>query len=217
MESVLSNLPVRLVLVLSCVGLFFGAPPYVSVTAVGEEAAIDITDDATPDRFVSNLLEELREISSEENADRQEEVRNVLLRSMAVSRMRAFLVRGDIEDGATAEQVAEYDALFADYISAAIGNSIDRMVDRRIDVGEPRENKRRRGDYIVPAKVFSDVGEERATLGWRVRERGGRFLMTDFTIDGQSFSVERKAQFSIMVRNEGFGALLDHMREVIAE
>ncbi|MEO9971274.1 MAG: ABC transporter substrate-binding protein [Hyphomonadaceae bacterium] len=209
------KLPLRLLVVLSFTAGLFWMGPLTGAFAQAADDTVVSGDSIAPDAFVSNLLDELREISAASGSDRTDGIRRVLLRSMAVSRMQAFLIRGDVEASASSEQMSQYEALFSEYIAAAIGDSIDRMVDRRIDIGEPRENKRRRGDFIVPAKIFSDEGEERATLGWRVQERRGRFLMIDFTIDGLSFSVERKAQFTSLVKNDGFSALLEHMIETI--
>ena len=215
MEYILIKLPLRLLFVLSFTLNLFCIGPLIGAFAQAAGDTVLSGDSVTPDAFVSDLLDELREISTASGSERTDGIRGVLLRSMAVSRMQAFLVRGDLEEAASDEQMSEYEALFSEYIAAAIGDSIDRMVDRRIDIGEPRENKRRRGDFIVPAKIFSDEGEERATVGWRIQERRGRFLMIDFTIDGLSFSVERKAQFTSLVKNDGFSALLEHMMETI--
>ena len=181
--------------------------------AYAEEADSSATEVIAPDIFVTDLLDELKTISLEEEADRDDQLRATLLRSMAVPQLQRYLIRGDISKAATDEQTAAYNDLFPKYISAAIGDSIDRMVERRIDVGAV--NERRPGDYIVRSKVFSDAGEERATLDWRIRDRGGMLLLIDFMVDGQSFSVERKAQFSAIVKKDGFATLLEHMQGVI--
>ena len=182
-------------------------------TAYAEETSSSVTVDVAPDAFVSNLLDELKTISLEQGADRNARLRETLLRSMAVPQLQRYLIRGDISKAATEDQTTTYNDLFPRYISAAIGDSIDRMVERRIDVGEV--NERRPGDYIVRSKIFSDAGEERATLDWRIRSRRGELVLADFMVDGQSFSVERKAQFSAIVKKDGFATLLEHMQSVI--
>ena len=181
--------------------------------AFAEEAAASSEVDVAPDAFVINLLDELKTISLEQGADRDDRLRATLLRNMAVPQLQRYLVRGDMSEAATEEQTETYNDLFPSYISAAIGDSIDRMVERRIDVGAV--NERRPGDYIVRSKIFSDAGEERAILDWRIRSRRGELVMADFMVDGQSFSVERKAQFSAIVKKDGFAALLEHMQSVI--
>jgi phospholipid transport system substrate-binding protein len=195
--------------------LIMGVPQSLSGMAVAEDAAATVEAAIAPDKFVSDLLDELRSINAGTDGGSDAALRDALLQKMAVSYLQGYLIAGDIKKAATDAQISEYDDNFSKYISAAIGGSIDRLVERRIDIGATIE--RRPGDFVVRSKVFSDAGEERAVLDWRIRDRRGKLFLTDFFVDGQSFVVERKAQFSVMVRNGGFETLLTHMNEVIAE
>ena len=190
-------------------------PHPAAAPAHAEETEVAAEDVGAPDKFVSDLLDELRQINASDEDGQDGKVREALVRNMAVPQLQRYLIAGDIKRSATDEQVIEYNQLFSEYISAAIGDSIDRLVDRRIDIVTTTE--RRPGDYVVRSKVFSDAGEERAVLDWRIRDRRGKLFLTDFFVDGQSFIVERKAQFTVMVRNGGFEALLAHMNDVIAD
>lgn len=192
-----------------------GVTQSLSGIASAEEATASAEVSTAPDKFVSDLLNELRSINAGTGEGSDAELRAALLQKMAVSYLQRYLIAGDIKKAATDAQIAEYNENFSKYISAAIGDSIDRLVERRIDIGATTE--RRPGDFVVRSKVFSDAGEERAVLDWRIRDRHGMLFLTDFFVDGQSFVVERKAQFSVMVRNGGFEILLTHMDEVIAE
>jgi len=214
MEYRLNFLSVRSTAVLGVVAFVAVVLMPISGAAQAEESAV-VAVEASPEAFVTGLLDELKAIDEEAGDDRDVQLRETLLRHMAVRQLQRYLIRGNIQEAATDAQTEEYNELFASYISAAIGDSMDRMVERRIDIETVKE--RRPGDFIVRSKVFSDAGEARATLDWRIRSRGGQFRLTDFMVDGQSFTVERKAQFTAMVRNDGFVELLDHMREVIAD
>jgi len=207
-------LKLRFALIGFALAATIGVPHSVLGMAHAEEVAAETETVIAADKFVSDLLDELRSINATSVEGDDSELRDALLRKMAVSYLQRYLISGDIKKAATEEQVADYDDLFAEYISAAIGDSIDRLVERRIDIGVTTE--RRPGDFVVRSKVFSDAGEERAVLDWRIRDRRGQLFLTDFFVDGQSFVVERKAQFSVMVRNGGFETLLTHMNDVIS-
>ncbi len=208
-----SKLRIALIGFLAAAGL--NAPVSPVGLAQAEEAVNVSERTVLPDRFVSDLLDELRRINTTAEEDAGVQLRGALLEKMAVSYLQRYLIAGDIKQAGTAEQLAQYNGLFSDYISAAIGGSIDRLVERRIDIETTTE--RRPGDFVVRSKVFSDAGEVRAVLDWRIRNRRGELFLTDFFVDGQSFVVERKAQFSVMVRNGGFDALLKHMKDVISD
>ena len=194
----------------------FAAGPVPSMTsfAQGEEVVETSEQAEAAGKFVSDLLDELRIINANANDGDDAALREALLQKMAVSYLQRYLIAGDIKKAATLTQTEAYDRLFSEYISAAIGDSIDRLVERRIEIGKTTE--RRPGDFVVRSRVFSDAGEARAVLDWRIRERRGQLLLTDFFVDGQSFVVERKAQFSVMVRNGSFETLLTHMNDVIS-
>ena len=74
---------------------------------------------------------------------------------------------------------------------------------------------RRPGDFIVRSKLFGDDGEERAGIDWRVLEVGGDLRLVDVMVDGLSFNVERRAQFTSIIQKDGFDALIQHMRDQI--
>ena len=198
--------------------LGFGAQiaviPFSSV-AFAQEA--EAPSEETASAFVEQLVDKLRTLAMADTGDdeRLESLSAVLTEDMAVRRLQNFLLSREQRNALSEEEVAKYDALFAKYIASAYAGSIDQLVSRQIDIRQVIE--RRPGDFIVRSKLLTDKGEERAALDWRLLERGGKLQLVDVMIDGLSFNVERRAQFTAILNKDGFGALLAHMEEVAGE
>lgn len=182
--------------------------------AVAEEQQITIED---PTVFITGLVDKLRVLATEESvdADRKSALRLVLSEDMAVRRLQGYLLSRQQRKELSEEEVSEYNDLFPLYISSAFAGSIDQLVTRTIKVNDVLE--RRPGDFIVRSKLFSDDGQERASLDWRVLDKDGDLQLGDVMVDGLSFSVERRAQFTAILKKDGFEALISHMKEVAGE
>ena len=195
-------------------GAQIAAVPF-SSTAFAQEA--EAPSEETASAFVEQLVDKLRTLAMADTGDdeRLESLSAVLTEDMAVRRLQNFLLSREQRSALSEEEVAKYDALFAKYIASAYAGSIDQLVSRQIDIRQVVE--RRPGDFIVRSKLLTDKGEERAALDWRLLERGGKLQLVDVMIDGLSFNVERRAQFTAILNKDGFGALLAHMEEVAGE
>ena len=183
--------------------------------AVSESATTVETDSA--DIFVSGLVDKLRIIAASEESDNSKtrDIRSVLSKDIATRRLQFFLLSRKQRSQLSKEEIAKYDAVFPKYITSAFAASIDNLVSREVKVNDVVE--RRPGDYIVRSKLYSDDGAERASLDWRVLESNGRKQLVDVMIDGLSFNVERRAQFTSILKADGFDSLLDHMNEIATE
>lgn len=202
----------------ACVlGFAFIGVPAGSTAAQTAEISAEETVGPKADVFITDLVDKLRVLASEDQADseRKSALRVVLAEDMATGRLKGFLLSREQRKALSEEQVAEYDEVFPLYISSAFAGSIDQLVTRTIKVNDVLE--RRPGDYVVRSKLFADNGEERAGLDWRVLEKDGRKQLVDVMVDGLSFNVERRAQFTAILNKDGFDALIEHMREVAEE
>lgn len=183
------------------------------------EVAADTGADQPADAFVSDLVEKLRAIASREDADaaKTEDLRLVLADDIATNRLQYFLLSKKQRANLSKEEIALYDEAFPKYITSAFAASIDDLVSRDVRINDVIE--RRPGDYIVRSKLFSDDGKARASLDWRVLESKstGNKQLVDVMIDGLSFNVERRHQFTSILKNDGFDALIAHMNEVAGD
>jgi len=168
-----------------------------------------------PESLISVMITDLRAIDSDVTGD--EAVRNQALRAyltsiLSLSRMNRFVLSRDSRKAADPADLEAYDSLFEDYISAVFSDQIDDLVRRDIRIDEVIT--RRPGDFIVRSTLFDKSGDERARIDWRTIEDDDKLRLVDVMVEGLSVNVERRAQFSAIVKNDGFPALLDHMREV---
>lgn len=178
------------------------------------EASASVSE---PSIFIEELVDKLRTLAESDQADddRMDSLRLVLSEDMATNRLQRYLLSSEHRKSLSEEEMDQYNEIFPLYISSAFAGSIDELVSRQIKVQDVIE--RRPGDYIVRSKLYSSDGQERAGLDWRVREQNGRKLLVDVMIDGLSFSVERRAQFTSVIKRDGFDALLVHMKETAGE
>ncbi len=192
--------------------------PAFAATAQADRIVVDTPLPAlSPTEFVDRLVSNLKNLAaSSEDGDeaRKAGFRAVLARDLETRRMQRFLLSAEQRRSASAEDLAAYDSLFADYITAAYADSIDELVSRTVTITDVVE--RRPGDFIVRSKLFAADGEERAGIDWRVLQIDGAPLLVDVMVDGLSFNVERRAQFTAIIQKDGFAALIAHMNEQIA-
>lgn len=170
-----------------------------------------------PESFISVMITDLRAIDSDVTGDeavRSQALRTYLTSILSLSRMNRFVLSRDSRKAADPADLEAYDSLFEDYISAVFSDQIDDLVRRDIRIDEVIT--RRPGDFIVRSTLFDKSGDERARIDWRAIEDDDMLRLVDVMVEGLSVNVERRAQFSAIVKNDGFPALLDHMREVAA-
>jgi len=189
------------------------APSFVA-KAQAAESSTEATE--APKAFVGGLVDTLRALatSSDDGDDeRKAGFRDVLVKDMEIRRMQRFLLSSEQRKSASEDDLTAYNQLFPDYIAAAYADSIDELVSRTVKINDVVE--RRPGDFIVRSKLYADDGDERAGIDWRVLEVDGEPRLVDVMVDGLSFNIERRAQFTAIIQKDGFGALLDHMNEQI--
>lgn len=194
---------------------FIGAP---AVSVFADEAMIAQQDAGlAPDVFITDLVDKLRDLAASDKTDdaRHDALRIVLAEDMATSRLQVYLLSSEQRKALSEAEIAEYNAVFPRYISSAFADSIDQLVSRTIKVDDVLE--RRPGDFVVRSKLYSNDGQARAGLDWRVLESDGHKQLVDVMVDGLSFNVERRAQFTAILNKDGFSALIKHMKEVAGE
>ncbi|MEM7661894.1 MAG: ABC transporter substrate-binding protein [Pseudomonadota bacterium] len=180
-------------------------------------ASAEVSTGDLPSEFVMTLVDDFKTLATSSNEGdeaRREGFQSVLSEDMALGRMKSFILSREQRKNASEEHVDQYNTLFDDYITAAYASEIDELVSRTIEINDVIV--RRPGDFIVRSKLFGDDGEQRAGIDWRVLEVSGDLRLVDVMVDGLSFNVERRAQFTSIIQNEGFDALIAHMNDQIA-
>ncbi len=167
-----------------------------------------------PETFVRALvtdLADLAETSASAASDRETGMQAILSGGIDVDRMRRFVLSSDNRSGASEAEIARYDELFGNYIIAVFADQIDDLVSRRIEVREVVTVKD--GDFVVRSNIVSRTGADKADVDWRVLDRDGKLRLVDVMVNGSSFNVERRAQFTALIEKDGFAALLKHMED----
>lgn len=213
---IITGFNLRIILAAMAGFAVLGAPVSLA-SAEDDDVVAEAVEKVSPEAFVDELVEKLRVLAGGDVDEdtRVDQLRSVLAEDMAVRRLQRYLLSKEQRKALSKEDVSQYNEVFPRYISTALAGSIDQLVTREIKVFDVIE--RRPGDFIVSSNLYSDTGEKRARIDWRVQESRGKKQLTDVMIDGASTNVDRRAQFTAIIKKDGFPALLAHMKEVAGD
>jgi len=127
-------------------------------------------DKVQAETFTQALVSELSDVANRSglsDSDRDAAYRNVLQEKLATESIGKFLFKGAASELATAEQHAEYQALFPSYIAATFASQIGELAERQINV----KSSRLRGDTeaLVRSELVDKNGIKKASIDWRLR------------------------------------------------
>ncbi|MEM0984652.1 MAG: ABC transporter substrate-binding protein [Pseudomonadota bacterium] len=208
------NRPLAYLLVAGAMAVFF--PQQTLGQTPEQSVAEDMDSKADPGDFIVTVIDDLKALVVNDGDDpeaRRIRLSAYLSEHLSVERMSRFVLSQSIRQSADPVNVETYDAKFEAYITAVFGEQLDQLVTRRIEIDTVMTRKP--GDFIVRSVLFDDRGRERAKVDWRVLDDDGQLRLVDVIVEGISVSIERRAQFSALVSNQGFDALLDHMQDTI--
>lgn len=108
----------------------------------------------------------------------------------------------------TAQERAEFVALFVSVLERAYVTRLERYAGARIRFGDAVVD----GPYaVVPTRVVA--GDRRETrVDYRLRLRNGRWRVYDVLIDRVSFVASYRRQFDAIIRKESYAALAERLR-----
>lgn len=179
------------------------------------ETAVEVVD---PEAFVDSLVGELRTLAEAKATGETVDLQAVFSRELDTKRMQRQLLSRESRKVATRDEFDVYRELFPTYIATVYADSIDELVSRTIEVEGHRERgKSGSGDFIVRSRLYDKKGKARARIDWRVLYRENQLRLVDVLVEGQSVNIERRAQFTAIVKNDGFSALIDHMRDQLGQ
>ena len=140
-----------------------------------------------------------------------QEVRRLLTEGFDVPRIARFVL-GRYWAKTTAEQRAEYERLFEDYILVTYWRKLDSYSDEKIEV----KNVRRKNDRIATVSTRMMRGEgEPILLDWRLLRVDGQWRIVDFVVEGMSMALSQRSEFAAVVRANGgqIDSLIQALRE----
>jgi phospholipid transport system substrate-binding protein len=186
------------------------APALLLAWAAAALAAGDETQQARAvvEDTVAEVLAVLREadLSTQERQDRIEAIAlerfdfDTISRLVLARNWRRF----------TPEQREEFEAEFKTYLSESYGGRIERYEQESVEfLGERLEP---RGDVTVRTRIVGGQADG-VVVDYRLRERGGRWLVIDAVLEGVSLVSSFRSQFQEVISQSGPEGLLEKLRE----
>lgn len=171
-------------------------------------------DTAQAESFTKALIDQLSDVAKTQDLSddaRDAAYRNVLQSKLATDSIGKFLFKGAPDELATAEQRAEYKALFPAFIAATFASEIGELAERDILV----KSSRVRGDTeaLVSSELVNKAGIKKASIDWRLRWIDGEPYLLDVLVERISPLVSKRREFSSLAEREGVDALLAYMKK----
>ena len=142
-------------------------------------------------------------------AERNAILCRVLARDVDIPLIGRFAM-GRFWDKADVKQRREFLTLFKAFL---VRTYAARLGGIRIDEFEVLET-RQVGDRDILVRSRVEAGQHnRVRADWRVRERDGRYLILDLSVEGISMAVMLRQEFASVLRRKGLDGLLSMLRE----
>ncbi len=121
-------------------------------------------------------------------------------------------VLGKFWHRATAEQRAEFQELFTEYLVNSYARQLGSYRAETLTIVGSHLVGRK--DVLVETSVESSDGA--ANPIWRVRAKDGEYKIIDVSIDGVSLALTQRREFAAVINRQGLDSLLDMLREKLA-
>ncbi|MGF1639818.1 MAG: phospholipid-binding protein MlaC [Rhodospirillales bacterium] len=133
-------------------------------------------------------------------ADRRLRFHAMLARELDLPLLARFML-GRYGKDASPETLRTYTETFSDYVLARCAALLAGAgeIDRFEVLGATLIDG---GDVLVESRIRRGGGEPIAT-GWRLRERGGRFVIVDLMVQGLSMAQTQRQEFTAILRANG--------------
>lgn len=174
-----------------------------------EAYAQDTSATGFVDQFVMELKGEL-----EANAE-PSSIATILGDYLAIDRMQKFMLSKRHREAADEADLTSFDSMFQPYIIAVYLDRVDDLVKRKLEFGD--EIERKPGDFVVRSVLFDKDNDPRAKIDWRVLDVDGELKLVDVMVEGSSLNLDHRAQFSEIIKNDGFSSVLEYMQNTLAK
>ena len=113
---------------------------------------------------------------------------------------------------ATAEQRAEFQELFTEYLTNSYARHLGTYQAETLNIVASRPVGSQ--DVLVETSVEGSDGT--ANPIWRVRAEAGAYKIIDVSIEGVSLALTQRQEFATVISRQGLDGLLDMLREKLA-
>lgn len=165
----------------------------------------------TPTETVKQLIESVRSYKNTNNAAAQ--VRKVTEETLAVQEL-AQHVLGPQWGKLSARERQDFVQLLEDLVQkVAYPKSAEFFGDLQIEFTNERVN----GNEAEVETVVSHPKEGLVTIGYRLRQKDGRWVINDVLLDDVSLVTNLRTQMQQVIAKESYQGLVKRMREKLAE
>lgn len=163
----------------------------------------------TVERLETTLVEHMQAGESMRFEDRFERLRPMVAEILAVERMGRYLFGRDWQAFEAGQRERFIDA-FLDLSAATYANQFDRFNGERFAPVEVQRQDEARA--VVRRRLTTGSGQQIAFDYLMTHDGDGWRIVTIIT-DGVSDLAMKRSQYSRILENEGFDAVIDHIRE----
>ncbi len=173
------------------------------------------TSEATSLKAAAQFIDELGSkaiaILSDSNGtleEREAKVRALLREGLDLKLLGRFVL-GKWWRRATPEQRAEYQRLFAEYLTQTYARRLAAYKGEKFTITETRPIAET--DAIVLTTIARPSGPP-LKAGWRVRAKNGTHKIVDVVVEGVSMAVAQRQEFASLTARDGMAGLLEALR-----
>ena len=185
----------------------------ISLGAIGQAGAQTSPQEAA--KFVLALSSEAMLLQSAVRSEPPEQraavFQGLIRRGFNLELISQFVL-GRFWHRATAEQRAEFQELFTEYLTNIYARHIGTYRAGTINIVASRPVGSQ--DVLVEISVEGSAGA--TNTAWRVRAEDGEYKIIDVSIGGVSLALTHRREFAAVINRKGLEALLDMLREKLA-
>lgn len=144
---------------------------------------------------------------------REAEFRDLLNDAFDMETIGRFAL-GRYWKSATAEERKEYQKLFNSMIVRVYTARFKEYDGQKLEVTGARKDTASE-DVIVNTLIIPKKGNEKFTVEWRVRKKGGKYNVVDILVEGVSMALTQRSDFASVIQRGGgkVEVLLEHLRK----
>ena len=113
------------------------------------------------------------------------------------------------------KQISEFVSTFKIFFSKNISNKLKDYSDQNVKiVGSKKISE----NYVlVDSKIVSTKDKQEISVEWRVFLIDNKLIIRDLVVEGLSLARTQREEFSSIIANKGFAALIQSLKEYIAK
>ena len=122
---------------------------------------------------------------------------------------------GEEAKNLSAKQISEFVSTFKIFFSKNISNKLKDYSDQ--DVKVIGSKKISENYVLVDSKIVSIKDKQEISVEWRVFLIDNKLIIRDLVVEGLSLARTQREEFSSIIANKGFAALIQSLKEYISK